>query len=82
MRSTIFTALFVIFVLPCVVEAQVRIVFESSRGDGNREIYVMDADGGNPRNLTNNPGAQTFILHGLILLLQLLSPVKNSRYGE
>ena len=25
------------------------------RWDGNPEIYVMDADGGNPRNLTNHP---------------------------
>ena len=26
-----------------------------SRRDGNREIYVMDANGGNQQNLTNNP---------------------------
>ena len=31
-----------------------RIVFTSGR-DGNAEIYVMDADGGNQENLTNNP---------------------------
>ena len=31
-----------------------RIVFTSLR-DGNNEIYVMDADGGNQENLTNNP---------------------------
>ena len=31
-----------------------RIVFTSSR-DGNFEIYVMDADGGNQENLTNHP---------------------------
>ena len=31
-----------------------RIVFTSFR-DGNGEIYVMDADGGNQENLTNNP---------------------------
>ena len=31
-----------------------RIAFVSDR-DGNPEIYVMDADGGNPQNLTNNP---------------------------
>ena len=30
-----------------------RIVF-TSRRDGNNEIYVMDADGGNQENLTNN----------------------------
>ena len=32
-----------------------HIAFESSR-DGNKEIYVMDSDGGNPRRLTNAPG--------------------------
>ena len=31
-----------------------RIVF-TSRRDGNNEIYVMDADGGNQENLTNHP---------------------------
>ena len=31
-----------------------RIVFSSGR-DGNYEIYVMDADGGNQENLTNHP---------------------------
>ena len=31
-----------------------RIVFSTSR-DGNFEIYVMDADGGNQENLTNHP---------------------------
>ena len=30
------------------------IVFDTGR-DGNPEIYVMDADGKNQRNLTNNP---------------------------
>jgi len=30
------------------------IAFESTR-DGNSEIYVMNADGSNPHNLTNNP---------------------------
>jgi len=33
---------------------QTQIVFMSTRG-GNPEIYVMDADGKNQRNLTNNP---------------------------
>ena len=37
-----------------VVDAQARIAFLSRR-DGNAEIYVMDTDGGNPQNLTNNP---------------------------
>ncbi|HEV2801208.1 MAG TPA: DUF4214 domain-containing protein [Pyrinomonadaceae bacterium] len=31
-----------------------KIVFTNER-DGNPEIYVMDADGGNQKNLTNNP---------------------------
>ena len=35
------------------VEAHAQIAFMSKR-DGNPEIYVMDADGENPRNLTNN----------------------------
>ncbi len=35
------------------VETQARITFMSDR-EGNPEIYVMDADGGNPRNLTNH----------------------------
>ncbi len=40
--------------LMVVVDAQAQITFVSQR-DGNAEIYVMDADGGNPRNLTNHP---------------------------
>ena len=42
--------------LMVVVDAQAQIAFVSQR-DGllNFEIYVMDADGGNPRRLTNNP---------------------------
>ena len=36
------------------VDAQAQIAFASQR-DGNHEIYVMDVDGGNPRNLSNNP---------------------------
>src|SRR5437899_1755413 len=31
-----------------------RIAFVSTR-DGNKEIYVMNADGANQRNVTNNP---------------------------
>jgi hypothetical protein len=31
-----------------------QIAFQSN-WDGNYEIYVMDADGNNPRRLTNNP---------------------------
>ena len=40
--------------LMAVVEAQAQIAFVSQR-NGNPEIYVMDADGRNQRNLTNNP---------------------------
>ena len=36
-----------------------RIVFTSLR-DGNTEIYVMDADGGNQENLTNHPAFDHF----------------------
>ena len=39
--------------LMVVVEAQAQIAFMSHR-DGNWDIYVMDADGGNQRNLSNN----------------------------
>ena len=35
------------------VDAQARIAFMSNR-DGNFEIYVMDADGGNQQRLTEN----------------------------
>ena len=42
--------------LMVVVDAQGQIAFVSRR-DGNSEIYVMDTDGGNPQNLTNNPAS-------------------------
>ena len=38
--------------------ARPGIAFESER-DGNREIYVVNYDGTNPRNLTNNPAWDT-----------------------
>ena len=38
---------------------QAQIAFASDR-DGNREIYVMDADGKNQRRLTKNPAADLF----------------------
>ena len=40
--------------LMLAVEAQARIALDSNR-DGNSEIYVMDADGGNLQRLTNHP---------------------------
>ena len=48
--------LLLLFLLSTVIVGQVtalngKIVFETNR-DGNDEIYVMDADGGNLRNLT------------------------------
>ena len=46
--------------LMAVVDAQARIAFASNRdGHFNYEIYVMDADGGNPQNLTNSPRYDT-----------------------
>ena len=41
--------------LMVVGDVQARIAFMSDR-DWNWEIYLMDNDGGNLRNLTNNPG--------------------------
>ena len=40
--------------LMVAVDAPAQITFASNR-DGNTEIYVMDADGGNQQRLTNNP---------------------------
>jgi TolB protein len=37
-----------------VTKGNGKIAFVSTR-DGNREIYIMNADGSNPLNLTNNP---------------------------
>ena len=41
-----------------------RIAFRSDR-DGNDEIYVMDTDGDNPQNLTNDPN-EILLPHGLL----------------
>jgi TolB protein len=43
-----------VLILTTCDRAQVKIAFLSDR-DGNYEIYVMDVDGSNPTNLTNNP---------------------------
>ena len=51
-------ASFIVLVLTSLmvgVDAQAQIAFISKRDGGNSEIYVMDADGGNQRRLTNNP---------------------------
>ena len=44
-----------LILIPVMVDAnpQAQIVFTSER-DGHRQIYVMDADGNNQRNLSNN----------------------------
>ena len=44
----------ILMLLTIAVDAQGQIAFSSDR-DGYWEIYVMDADGGNQQNLTNNP---------------------------
>ena len=55
------SALIVSLVLTSASHAQLenmKIAFESER-DGNKEIYVMDADGKNLVNLTNHPARDT-----------------------
>ena len=52
-----------LMLLMVCVDAQARIAFVSNR-DGNAEIYVMDADGDNQQNLTNNPASEPFTPHG------------------
>jgi TolB protein len=44
--------------VPAQAPEQVQIAFHSNR-DWNLEVYVMDADGKNLRNLTNNPAYDT-----------------------
>ena len=59
-RLLFFTGLFAILLTEAMV-ARIALAFNTSRivftslRDGNNEIYVMDADGGNQENLTNNP---------------------------
>ena len=50
---------FSLTLLTVCVEVHARIAFVSER-DGNGEIYVMDADGGNLRRLTNHPDWDIF----------------------
>ena len=52
----ILTSVIVLGLTPLMVgvDAHAQIAFVSDR-DGNDEIYVMDTDGGNLQNLTNNP---------------------------
>ena len=55
-RYTLALATVVLLTLMIGVDAQAQIAFVSNRS-GNWDIYVMDADGGNPQNPTNNPFA-------------------------
>ena len=52
----ILASVVVLGIMPLMVciDAQAQILFVSQR-DGNGEIYVMDTDGDNQRNLTNHP---------------------------
>ena len=52
----ILASVVVLGIMPLIVGvgAQAQIIFVSQR-DGNAEIYVMDTDGDNQRNLTNHP---------------------------
>jgi dipeptidyl aminopeptidase/acylaminoacyl peptidase len=59
MKRSLLVFLVALLLLPALATAQTseletRIVFVSER-DGNEEIYVMNADGSNQMNLTNNP---------------------------
>ena len=55
--------------LPVSIEGTTgKIAFASDR-DGNNEIYVMNADGSNQTNLTNNPGSDIGSSWGPFILL-------------
>ena len=67
-----------------------QIVFTSTR-DSNAEIYVMDADGGNQENLTNNPANDfdpdwspdgqkiAFTIHDVFLHIDVMDADGNNR---
>jgi len=62
---------------------QAQIAFSSDR-DGNDEIYVMDADGKNPRRLTNNSGRDicpAWSPDGQRIALASYSPDREANYG-
>jgi Tol biopolymer transport system component len=48
----------ILLLMPVVLAAQEKIVFESER-DGNPEIYIMNADGGNQTRMTFNSAFDT-----------------------
>ena len=56
----ILASVIVLGLTPLIVEVdvQAQIAFMSDR-DGNWQIYVINTDGKNPRNLTNNPHDDT-----------------------
>ncbi|NKB72435.1 MAG: hypothetical protein GKR89_35610 [Candidatus Latescibacteria bacterium] len=53
-KTAIFSLLALALCTPSNAQSVGKIAFFSDR-DGNREIYIMDEDGTNPVNLTNNP---------------------------
>ena len=66
--------------LVAVVDAQAQIVFSSDR-DGNFEIYVMDADGGNQQRLTRNQHSD--VNPALFGPAFAVAPAgRNSRFGD
>ena len=61
-----------------------RILFESRR-DGNREVYLMDANGGGLRNISNNPdGNDTFARWNPVFELRSVEPQQKrfTTFGE
>lgn len=56
--SALFLCFLPLMLMGCAPNVTGKIAFMSDR-DGNPEVYVMNADGSNPINLTNNPGYDT-----------------------